>query len=308
MVVFDYADRYAAGRDATWRSGCAEGKLKSREDIVDGIETLPRDADQALQRGELRQARPETRRRVGKLGSGPHFRSQGKCGPDPNFLPQQRLTRPHARERHRLHRNRELPTRRAARWCRPTSRADRLRGSRSRIVRAARVVARQRRRGDRPAGRDEALQVQPVVPRQVEARSASATPACSHRARRQSHPSSCSGRVRPRIADDPDSCSTSPRRGARAQVRASVRAARAVGSHARDCRVDRRPIGLAQRALASSPTRPSRRPRRRRTRWSWRRRCRRGDWRRARRPCPRPPRRGPQLGRQSASNSTPPIM
>jgi len=40
MVVFDYADRYAeAGREmAGWM---AEGKLKSREHIVEGIETFP---------------------------------------------------------------------------------------------------------------------------------------------------------------------------------------------------------------------------------------------------------------------------
>jgi NADPH-dependent curcumin reductase len=40
MVVFDYADRYAeAGREmAGWM---AEGKLKSREDVVKGLETFP---------------------------------------------------------------------------------------------------------------------------------------------------------------------------------------------------------------------------------------------------------------------------
>ena len=40
MVVFDYADRYAvAGREmAGWM---AAGKLKSREDIVEGLETFP---------------------------------------------------------------------------------------------------------------------------------------------------------------------------------------------------------------------------------------------------------------------------
>jgi NADPH-dependent curcumin reductase len=40
MVVFDYADRYAdAAREmARWM---AEGKLKSREDIVTGFETFP---------------------------------------------------------------------------------------------------------------------------------------------------------------------------------------------------------------------------------------------------------------------------
>src|SRR5262245_30084112 len=40
MVVFDYADRYAeAAREmAGWM---AEGRLKSREDIVDGFTTFP---------------------------------------------------------------------------------------------------------------------------------------------------------------------------------------------------------------------------------------------------------------------------
>jgi NADPH-dependent curcumin reductase CurA len=40
MVVFDYADRYPeAGREmAAWM---AAGKLKSREDIVEGLETFP---------------------------------------------------------------------------------------------------------------------------------------------------------------------------------------------------------------------------------------------------------------------------
>jgi Putative NADP-dependent oxidoreductases len=40
MVVFDYADRYAeAGREmAGW---IAAGKLKTREDIVTGLETFP---------------------------------------------------------------------------------------------------------------------------------------------------------------------------------------------------------------------------------------------------------------------------
>jgi len=40
MVVFDYADRYreAAGEMAGW---LAAGKLKSREDIVEGLETFP---------------------------------------------------------------------------------------------------------------------------------------------------------------------------------------------------------------------------------------------------------------------------
>jgi hypothetical protein len=40
MVVFDYADRYpeAAREMATWM---AAGKLKSREDIVEGLETFP---------------------------------------------------------------------------------------------------------------------------------------------------------------------------------------------------------------------------------------------------------------------------
>jgi NADPH-dependent curcumin reductase CurA len=40
MVVFDYADRYhlAVTDIAQWMK---EGKFKSREDIVDGIETFP---------------------------------------------------------------------------------------------------------------------------------------------------------------------------------------------------------------------------------------------------------------------------
>jgi NADPH-dependent curcumin reductase len=40
MVVFDYADRYpeAAREVAAWM---AAGKLKSREDIVEGLETFP---------------------------------------------------------------------------------------------------------------------------------------------------------------------------------------------------------------------------------------------------------------------------
>ena len=40
MVVFDYADRYAqAGREmAGWM---AAGKLKSREHVVEGLETFP---------------------------------------------------------------------------------------------------------------------------------------------------------------------------------------------------------------------------------------------------------------------------
>jgi NADPH-dependent curcumin reductase CurA len=40
MLVFDYADRYAeAGREmAGW---LAAGKLKTREDIVAGLETFP---------------------------------------------------------------------------------------------------------------------------------------------------------------------------------------------------------------------------------------------------------------------------
>ena len=40
MVVFDYADRYAeGGRDISgW---IKSGQLKTREDIVEGIETFP---------------------------------------------------------------------------------------------------------------------------------------------------------------------------------------------------------------------------------------------------------------------------
>jgi NADPH-dependent curcumin reductase CurA len=50
MLVFDYADRYAqAGREmAGWM---AAGKLKSREDIVEGLETFP-DTFLKLFRGE----------------------------------------------------------------------------------------------------------------------------------------------------------------------------------------------------------------------------------------------------------------
>ena len=50
MVVFDYADRYAdAAREmAGWM---AAGKLKSREDIVEGLETFP-DALLKLFKGE----------------------------------------------------------------------------------------------------------------------------------------------------------------------------------------------------------------------------------------------------------------
>jgi NADPH-dependent curcumin reductase CurA len=50
FVVFDYADRYmqAAMEMAGWM---AEGKLKSREDIVEGLETFP-DTLQKLFRGE----------------------------------------------------------------------------------------------------------------------------------------------------------------------------------------------------------------------------------------------------------------
>jgi hypothetical protein len=40
MVVFDYADRYHVARSEMSR-WIAEGKLKSREDIVDGLETFP---------------------------------------------------------------------------------------------------------------------------------------------------------------------------------------------------------------------------------------------------------------------------
>lgn len=40
MIVFDYADRYAEGIRgmAFWRQ---QGKLKSREDIVEGLEIFP---------------------------------------------------------------------------------------------------------------------------------------------------------------------------------------------------------------------------------------------------------------------------
>jgi NADPH-dependent curcumin reductase CurA len=40
FVVFNYADRYAEGMwdMARW---LAEGKIKSKEDIVDGLETFP---------------------------------------------------------------------------------------------------------------------------------------------------------------------------------------------------------------------------------------------------------------------------
>jgi NADPH-dependent curcumin reductase CurA len=50
MVVFDYADRYATGamEMAGWM---AQGKLKSREDVVEGLETFP-DTLNKLFRGE----------------------------------------------------------------------------------------------------------------------------------------------------------------------------------------------------------------------------------------------------------------
>jgi NADPH-dependent curcumin reductase CurA len=50
MVVFDYADRYAAGamEMAGWM---AQGKLKSREDVVNGLETFPESLNK-LFRGE----------------------------------------------------------------------------------------------------------------------------------------------------------------------------------------------------------------------------------------------------------------
>ena len=61
FVVFDYADRYGEGlrEMAGWM---AAGKLKSREDIVDGPRNLSRNAAQALQGRELRQADPQGRR------------------------------------------------------------------------------------------------------------------------------------------------------------------------------------------------------------------------------------------------------
>ena len=40
MVVFDYADRYRVGVEAIAR-WMAEGKLKTREDVVDGLDTFP---------------------------------------------------------------------------------------------------------------------------------------------------------------------------------------------------------------------------------------------------------------------------
>ena len=50
FVVFDYAARYAEGMQALvgWMLA---GKLKAREDIVDGLETFP-DTLQKLFRGE----------------------------------------------------------------------------------------------------------------------------------------------------------------------------------------------------------------------------------------------------------------
>jgi NADPH-dependent curcumin reductase CurA len=39
-VVFDYADRYAEAAAEMW-GWMAEGKLKSREDIVEGLQTFP---------------------------------------------------------------------------------------------------------------------------------------------------------------------------------------------------------------------------------------------------------------------------
>ncbi|VFT11924.1 oxidoreductase [Pseudomonas aeruginosa] len=54
MVVMDYAQRFPEGLKemATW---LAEGKLQSREDIVERPGDLSRNAAQAVQRGKLRQ-------------------------------------------------------------------------------------------------------------------------------------------------------------------------------------------------------------------------------------------------------------
>ena len=70
MVVFDYASRYpqAISEMAGW---IAAGKLKSREDIVEGLENFPGHAAEAFQRREFRQARAQSRRRL--IGSPPDF-------------------------------------------------------------------------------------------------------------------------------------------------------------------------------------------------------------------------------------------
>ena len=56
IVVFDYATRYRRGRRARWPAGCSRRQAETREDVVDGLETLSRNAAEALQGRELRQA------------------------------------------------------------------------------------------------------------------------------------------------------------------------------------------------------------------------------------------------------------
>jgi NADPH-dependent curcumin reductase CurA len=50
FVVFDYAERYAEGMKAL-AGWTIEGKLKAREDVVDGLDTFP-DTLLKLFRGE----------------------------------------------------------------------------------------------------------------------------------------------------------------------------------------------------------------------------------------------------------------
>ena len=51
FVIFDHADVLRDGARATWRSGCAKGRLQYVEEVLDGIEHAP-DAIAGLYRGE----------------------------------------------------------------------------------------------------------------------------------------------------------------------------------------------------------------------------------------------------------------
>ena len=55
MLVFDYVDRYPQAR-AEMAGWMAAGKLKSREDIVEGLANLSRNSAQAFQGRELGEA------------------------------------------------------------------------------------------------------------------------------------------------------------------------------------------------------------------------------------------------------------
>ena len=55
MIVFDWKDRYGEAL-ATLTSYVAEGKLKYRESIVDGLDNAPRALIALAQRRKLRQA------------------------------------------------------------------------------------------------------------------------------------------------------------------------------------------------------------------------------------------------------------